>query len=95
MQNPGKDNKFRNLYFQEKWYKDYPWLHYYKDVNVLLCYICYILILKVLIKEYNVLFLLDSKIGNKLLKNLTIITNHVPIWIYIPYQYILIILNVF
>ena len=34
MPNPWKDNIFKNLFFQEKWYKDYHWLHYDKDVKV-------------------------------------------------------------
>ncbi|KAL1269055.1 hypothetical protein QQF64_031344 [Cirrhinus molitorella] len=30
----------RTLRFQEKWYRDFPWLHYSSGVNGILCFYC-------------------------------------------------------
>ena len=83
----GKYNTFRNLYFQENWYKDYPWLHYDKDVKSLLCYICYIAYIKSINKGIERTFISSGfKNCKKAIEKFNNQTNHV---------HILITLNVF
>lgn len=37
---PCKREKNRTLYFQESWYKKFPWLHYSLDLKGIVCYYC-------------------------------------------------------
>ena len=37
---PPKQTKTQNVYFQQKWYKKHPWIHYDKNLKKILYFIC-------------------------------------------------------
>lgn len=37
---PAKQTKSQNVYFQQKWYKLYPWIHYVPQIKKIVCFYC-------------------------------------------------------